>query len=141
MGKAVSTYVIALVAFCAFDFVWLSVTAERLYKPALGDLLAPNFRLGPSIAFYLIYVAGLVALAVFEGATVRPWRGALIRGAIYGFCAYGTYDLTNQATLRQWSAELTAFDMAWGCVLSAWAATVSAALSARFFPAATARTG
>jgi uncharacterized membrane protein len=43
-------------------------------------------------------------------------------GALFGFFAYATYDLSNLATLRNWPVGLTLIDMAWGTLLSAAAA-------------------
>jgi len=41
-----------------------------------------------------------------------------------GFTAYATYDLTNQATLRNWSTILTIADLLWGTALSGVAAGI-----------------
>jgi uncharacterized membrane protein len=81
--------------------------------------------------FYLLYALGVVALAVRPGQAPRAWRGATLRGALFGLVAYGTYDLTNQATLPHWPWSLTVVDMAWGCVLTGWAATIGAAAANR----------
>jgi uncharacterized membrane protein len=40
-----------------------------------------------------------------------------------GFTAYATYDLTNQATLVNWSTTLTISDLLWGTILSAIASS------------------
>jgi uncharacterized membrane protein len=37
---------------------------------------------------------------------------ALVYGALFVFMAYGAYDLTNYATLRNWTLTLTVADMA-----------------------------
>ena len=121
MGHFALIYLAALVAMLAPDAVWLSFAAPILYRPALGDLLAESFAVAPALLFYLVYPLGLVVLTpdgTLGGAT---WRGAL-----YGLCAYATYDLTNQATLRRWPTYLTAADLAWGTLLSAFAAFVAA---------------
>jgi uncharacterized membrane protein len=42
---------------------------------------------------------------------------------MFGCFTYATYDLTNQATLRNWSTALTVADICWGTFLaglSAW---------------------
>src|SRR5665811_1799666 len=39
--------------------------------------------------------------------------------------AYGTYDLTNQATLKNWSTTLSVIDMGWGTVLTAVSAVIA----------------
>jgi uncharacterized membrane protein len=52
-------------------------------------------------------------------------------GALFGLVAYRTYDLTNQATLRDWPVWLTVLDMGWGTVLTAVAATLAHAIASR----------
>lgn len=84
--------------------------------------MAPQFNLPAAVAFYLIYAAGLVYFAVLGTSGVRQ---AAVRGALFEFVAYATYDLTNLATLRDWPVWLAVMDMAWGAVLSAAASAVS----------------
>jgi uncharacterized membrane protein len=115
----VVTYLATLVVFCGLDFVWLSYAGEAIYRPAIGELLRSGFNAPPAVAFYLIYVFGLVSLSIRSSARLSQ---AMSRGAVYGFCAYATYDLTNQATLRHWPLTLSLVDMAWGTALSAVAA-------------------
>ncbi len=113
------SYLAALAAFCGLDFVWLSYAGEAIYRPAIGELLRSGFDAPAAVAFYLIYVFGLVFLAIRPAARLTQ---AMSRGAVYGLCAYATYDLTNQATLRHWPLALSLVDMAWGTALSAIAA-------------------
>ena len=93
----------------------------NLYRPALGDMLAERFSPTPAVVFYLLYAVGVTLLT--PGPTLAA---SALRGALFGLCAYGTYDLTNQATLRQWPTYLTLADLAWGTILSAFAAFVAA---------------
>lgn len=51
-----------------------------------------------------------------------PWSRAVLAGALFGFFAYATYDLSNLATLRGWPLRLTLVDIAWGTALTAAAA-------------------
>lgn len=129
------TYLVAysftLVAFLVIDFIWLSTMASRLYRPAIGDLLADNFRLAPAIVFYLIYAAGLTFLAVRPALISGEWTTALLYGAAVGFMAYATYDLTNQATLKSWSTTLTVADLLWGTFVSAAAAIIGYLVTVR----------
>jgi len=130
MVRMLTAWVAALVPFCLLDFAWLSAMGPRLYKPALGDMVADNPRLGPAIAFYLLYLSGLVWFAVRPALAAGSWRAALLNGVLFGNCAYATYDLTNQATLRIWSMRVTILDLAWGAAVSGAAATVSFAVTA-----------
>ena len=126
-----AAYLVTLVAFLVIDFIWLSTMASRLYRPAIGDLLADNFRLAPAVVFYLIYAAGLTFLAVRPAFQTGEWTTALLYGAVVGFMAYATYDLTNQATLKSWSTTLTVADLLWGTFVSAAAATIGYLITVR----------
>lgn len=110
-------------AFLGLDAIWLNYAAPRLYRPMLGDLLRESFSLPPAIAFYLIYITGVLVFAVAPSLEAGRWTGAALRGAMLGFLCYATYDLTNQATLRTWSTTITLVDLAWGTFLTAVAAT------------------
>jgi len=118
MKTYVSSYVGALAALLGLDAVWLSTMAERFYRPMLGDLLARDFEVLPALLFYALYVFGVVFLAVVPALRLGGWRTALINGAVLGLVAYGTYDFTNQATLRHWPAIVTGLDLAWGTFLT-----------------------
>ncbi len=124
MKTVVVAYVATLVAFLGLDAIWLSLAGGRLYRAVLKDILLEGFSPAPAVAFYLIFAAGLVILAVRPGLAVGSLRLAAGNGALLGFLAYATYDLSNQATLRNWTATLTLTDLTWGTVASAAAATV-----------------
>lgn len=123
-SRLLALYVICVVAFFSLDFVWLSISTARIYRAYLGDLLAPQPRLGVAAGFYLIYVVGIVALAVVPGLRESAVLGALWRGALFGLLAYATYDLTNLSTIRNWPWRVSIIDMAWGTTLSGAVAVV-----------------
>ncbi|MCX7586182.1 DUF2177 family protein [Phenylobacterium sp. 58.2.17] len=116
-------YLAAGLAFALIDAVWLTQVGPWLYRPALDQVLADKPDLPAAFAFYVIYVAGIMLLAVRpafrEGGGVTR---ATANGAVLGFVAYATYDLTNQATLKVWPLEITLADIAWGTFLTACAA-------------------
>jgi uncharacterized membrane protein len=116
-------YVGAALVFCALDAVWLTLTNATLYRPALGPLLASAPRLVPAVLFYAVYLAGVVLFAALPGLEARRWLRAAALGAAFGFVAYATYDLTNQATLKLWSTRVTLLDLTWGTFVSAAGAT------------------
>ena len=117
-GKAAGLYAICTAVFFALDFVWLSIATPRIYKPQLGNLLAEQPKLGVAAAFYLFYVVGIIALAIIPGVREEAVVGALWRGALFGFLAYATYDLTNLATIREWPWQLSMIDMVWGTTVT-----------------------
>lgn len=112
-------YGAALVIFVIVDALWLGTMAPRLYKPILGDIMLARFNLAPAVVFYLLYPIGLVFFAVSPALKGGGLTTALIYGGLFGFFTYATYDLTNQATLRNWSSVLTLADIAWGSFLGA----------------------
>ena len=81
-------YFTTLAAFLGIDFVWLSTMGDRFYRPILKDVLADGIRPAPSIAFYLVYAAGLVYFAVRPGLAAEFLRTAALNGALVGFFAY-----------------------------------------------------
>lgn len=125
---AAAAYLLTLLVFACIDFVWLASTSETLYKPVLKDILLDGFRPAPAIVFYLLYIIGLVWFAVRPALLAGRLDYAIGNGALFGCVAYGTYDLTNQATLKAWSTTLTVADMVWGSILSAVAATLATAI-------------
>jgi uncharacterized membrane protein len=116
-------YLIALVVFFLIDILWLGVIAKNLYHKEIGHLMADQFKLIPAIAFYLIYIAGLVFFAILPGA--HSVKSALLYGAFFGFVAYATYDLTNLATLRGWPLKIVIYDLLWGTFISAATSAIS----------------
>jgi uncharacterized membrane protein len=120
--KTAIAYIASLLTFGAVDFVWLSVMAKRLYLPTLGDILLDDVRIAPAAVFYLLYPAGVVIFAVLPALKSDSFVTALAFGALLGLIAYATYDLTNFATLKNWSFAITAADMAYGTIASGIAA-------------------
>src|SRR3982751_3920129 len=117
-------YTATAVVFLALDAIWLSTMADRLYRPALGRLMLDRFELAPAVAFYAVYLVGVVVFAVLPGLESRRWTTALGLGALLGLVAYATYDLTNQATLRDWPWRVTIADLCWGTLATGVAAAV-----------------
>lgn len=126
-----TAYAATAVAFLAVDSVWLSVMAAQLYRPLLGDMLAEDFDIVAAALFYVLYVGGIVFFAVKPALERSRAATAALNGAFFGLCAYGTYDLTNQATLKDWPTVITIADLCWGTILTATAATVGFLVASR----------
>jgi uncharacterized membrane protein len=127
-------YLGTAIAFCALDFAWLSVMAPRFYHDQVGALLRDTPQWQSGLAFYLLYVIGLMVFCVLPARRTENagWRRAACLGALFGLVAYGTYDLSNLATLKGWTMPLTLVDMTWGAVASAVASTCGY-FSVKFF--------
>lgn len=101
------------------DAVWLGIVARAFYRRQLGELLRPDVRWGAAVAFYLLFVAGLLVLAVAPALERQSLARAAGLGALFGLVAYATYDLTNLATLRGFPVVVAVVDLVWGTALAA----------------------
>ena len=121
MKKALIAYVTTLLTFLLLDGLWLGVLMAPTYRELLGSLMLEKPLLAPAAVFYCLYVFGCVVFVVLPSLT---WQRAARMGALLGLVAYGTYDLTNWATLRGWSAQVSLMDWAWGTFATALACSV-----------------
>jgi uncharacterized membrane protein len=127
----VVAYIGVLVSTFIADMIWFSVTVKRLYRPVLGDILLEKINLKAALGFYLVYPAGLIVFAIAPALKSGALSDAAISGALYGFFTYVTYDLTCQATLRNWTTKLSIIDILWGAVLGVIAASCGFLLASR----------
>ncbi len=124
--NVVLALVVAAVTMGVLDGVWLAVVAKSFYRSQLAPILRPKFDGVAAGVFYLLYVVGIVALAVGPADSVA---NAAARGALLGLVAYGTYDLTNRATIEPFPWRLALADMAWGTALTAAVAAITEAVA------------
>ena len=123
MRRLIVTYLATGLAFAAVDYIWLTQFGPKLYFPTLDPVALPSARLGPAAVFYFAYIAGVLALAVWPNRD-KPLIRTTLTGAMLGAMCYATYDLTNQATLKVWSTQITIIDITWGTFITAFGATV-----------------
>jgi uncharacterized membrane protein len=125
-------YVACLAVMGVLDFFWLTTMSPSVYRRDLAPLLADDPNMIVAVIFYLTYMVGILIFAVRPALTSGDWRTAALYGALFGFFAYATYDLTNFATLKVWSLRVTLLDMAWGTVLTGTTATAGALAALKF---------
>ena len=82
-----------------------------------------------AIAFYLIYIAGILFFAVRPAVLNSSWAQAAVLGALYGFFTYATYDLTNMATIKDWPLVMVVVDILWGVCLCTLVSSLSFLIS------------
>ncbi|MFW9080955.1 DUF2177 family protein [Pseudomonas sp. P2757] len=121
MKRNLIAYVATLAAFLMLDGLWLGILMAPTYRELLGPLMLEKPLLVPAAVFYCLYVLGCLMFVVLPALT---WQSAARMGALLGLVAYGTYDLTNWATLRGWSVQVSLMDWAWGTFATAAACTV-----------------
>lgn len=124
----IKLYVIGLPLFIVGDLLWLGVVAKSFYQNRLGHLLGDVNWLAVTI-FYFIFLLGLTFFATYPAVTKGTIPTAVVMGALFGFFTYATYDLTNWATLRDWSATVVVIDVIWGSLLCAVVASAVVYLS------------
>ena len=123
MIKYAGVYLAVFITMFVIDMLWLGVIAKSTYANAMGPLLSPSPNLWAAAAFYLMFPAGLLMFAVLPGETSSVMKVAGM-GALFGFFAYATYDLTNLAVIKNWPVGLTFLDLGWGTLVSGVSASV-----------------
>ncbi|MBS3767823.1 MAG: DUF2177 family protein, partial [Candidatus Cloacimonetes bacterium] len=113
------SYVLTAIFFFVIDMIWLGVVAKNMYRNYLGNFLSDQVNWTAAIIFYLLYIIGIQILAVYPAIAKNSALTALLLGAVFGFMAYATYDLTNLATLKNWPLTITIIDIIWGTCLTA----------------------
>ena len=104
-------------------FGWV-LLPDLFMRGQLGHLMRENVNFGIAAIFYLFFSAAIVYLASNVGFKAGSATTALIAGAVLGLAAYGTYDITNMATLKDWPIKMSLVDMVWGTVITASSAYV-----------------
>ncbi len=120
----IKLYVLTLLPFLVLDGIWLGTVARGFYASQLGGLLRPNINYLTAGGFYLAYVGGIVFFAVAPAFAANSMQIAALNGLLLGLMAYGTYNMTNLATLRDWPPLMSIVDIVWGGALTAVSAVV-----------------
>ena len=123
MLKYLGVYLAVFLTMFVIDMIWLRIIAVQWYADAMGPLLTDSPNLYAAAAFYLMFPVGLLIFAVFPSADATLLK-AVTLGALFGFFAYATYDLTALAVIKNWPLGLTFLDMAWGTMVSGISAGV-----------------
>lgn len=124
-GEILRNYFLTLGVFLAIDSVWLLFLAKKFYSEQLGYLMAISPNLIAALIFYLLFTAGLVFFVIHPALASESGRYALLAGLFFGLVTYGTYDLTNQATIRDWPVLITVVDLCWGSFVTGATAWIS----------------
>ena len=124
----ISLYLVTAIVFLMLDVMMLKKVLYPLFSSNIGAIMKEDPKMGPAAVFYLFYVGGIIWFASLPALASGQPSQAFVAGFILGLLAYGTYEFTNFATLRGWSAQMVAVDVTWGAVLtgtSAWAGVVA----------------
>jgi uncharacterized membrane protein len=130
--QLLAAYIGAALAFVVLDAIWLSTVGKNFYFTQLAGLLREKPDLGVAAVFYVIYLAGIVYFAIMPALAGGGLSKALLNGALLGFLAYATYDATNLATLKGYTAAVAVVDVIWGTFLTGTAAAAGYFAATRF---------
>ena len=119
--------------FLIIDIIWLTITVKSFYRPALGSLLLDKPIMWAAALFYIIYMLGLTLIILRPALINESVFQALWTGIIFGLVAYGTYNLTNMATIKNWSTNVVFVDMIWGGILTGFSSAASIYITKNFF--------
>ena len=123
---------ITSILFLIFDLIWLSFSVKYFYKPQLGGLLNEKPVMWAAVLFYLIYVAGLAIIILQPAIKQDSIVQAFLTGIVFGIVAYGTYNFTNMATIRNWSPYVVLVDIIWGGFLTGTSSALGIYISKKF---------
>ncbi|WP_113912120.1 DUF2177 family protein [Roseovarius dicentrarchi] len=126
-------YIVTFAVFLGIDYLGLSYIIKPTFEQHIGDIMADSPRLGPAVIFYAFYVGVLlwfVSWPALEGGKSLMW--VFGSGVLIGAMAYGTYEFTNLATLKDWTWRMVATDFTWGSLLTGVSATAGVAVARAF---------
>lgn len=130
--KILILYFSTALIFFAIDAVGLRFLIKPVFENHIAHLFADPFRVIPAALFYVGYIAGVLWFVSVPALRSGDPLAALIGGVALGLMAYGTYEFTNYATLRDWSPQQVVVDTLWGGVLTGFSAWLGVLIT-RFF--------
>ena len=127
------SFLFASIIFLIVDILWLLVTVKSFYRRNLGSLLTDKPVMWASILFYLVYMIGLTILVLQPALDYRSIYKTFWLGIVFGVVAYGTYNLTNMATIKNWSVNVVVVVMIWGGILTGISSALSIYLTKQIY--------
>jgi uncharacterized membrane protein len=113
-------YIATFAIFLVIDFLGLGVVVKPVFDRHIGHLLLENFRLLPAFFFYAFFVGVLIWFVSLPA--IAQDKGLLwvaLNAALLGAAAYGTYEFTSLAIMKDWNWAMVSIDMIWGTTLTA----------------------
>ena len=120
MKLILTSTLLAALIFLIIDIIWLSFSVKSFYGPRIGHLFTDKPVMWAAAMFYIVYVFGLSVVIIEPYINFEDTLNFLFKAFMFGFVAYGTYNLTNMAALKNWSPSVVFVDMFWGASLTAF---------------------
>ena len=131
MKLLLTSTLLAALIFLIIDIIWLSFSVKSFYRPNIGHLLVDTPIMWAAALFYIIYVFGLAIVIIEPSLNSQETFKLLLKAFMFGLVAYGTYNLTNMATIKGWSIKVVFVDMIWGGSLTAFSSYFGILLAKR----------
>jgi uncharacterized membrane protein len=125
--QALTLYLSTAAVFLILDGIMLTLFMKPLFSRHIAPLMLTDIRVVPAGLFYAAYVAGLVYLVSLPA--LKTGSPVLIPAAIIGAMAYGTYEFTSYAIMKDWHWSMVAADVTWGTILTALSAWAGVAIA------------
>ena len=132
MKVVLSSTLIAALIFLIIDIIWLSFSVKSFYRPHIGHLLLDKPVMWAAAMFYIVYVFGLGVVIIEPSVNFEDTLNFLFKAFMFGLVAYGTYNLTNMATVKGWSPSVVFVDMIWGGLLTAFSSYYGIFIAKKF---------
>lgn len=128
------SFFIIMISMILIDGMWLTIMLKRFYIPNIGHLTSDIMSIWPAIIFYILYGIALNVFVVLPALKSNTdYLEILLLGLLFGMVTYGTYDLTNQVTLKNWPWVVTVIDITWGACLTAAVSVISTSVTRYFW--------
>lgn len=131
MTQYLKLFFITAIVFLILDISWLIFAYNNLYKNHIGHLIG-DFNIIPAVLFYIIYISALTFFVIIPGIDKQSIYYVIMAGAFFGLVCYSTYDLTNLASIKNWSLTVTIIDIIWGSFVTSTTATLVYLLVEKF---------
>jgi uncharacterized membrane protein len=132
MKMILSATFLAALIFLIIDIIWLSFAVKSFYRPNIGHLLLDKPVMWAAAMFYIVYVVGIGVVIIEPSINFDSSFSFILKAFIFGLVAYGTYNLTNMATVKGWSPSVVFVDMIWGGSLTAFSSYYGILLAKKF---------
>ncbi len=76
----IKLYLLTIPVFFLIDIIWLGYLGRGFYKKQIGFILSDQVNWTAAIAFYLIYIVGILVVAVLPALA----QGSIGRAALWG---------------------------------------------------------
>jgi len=104
--------------YLTIDIFYIMLNSKLFHRYFRKIQASPlKFKTIPAIATYLLLTIGLYYFIIKD-------RRSVLDAFFLGVFVYGVYDLTNYATLKNWTLLFSLMDMLWGGIVFALSAFI-----------------